>query len=95
MADVTAAMSVEAMLGTDRTFQAELHEIRPHAGQVASAANLCRLLRGSGIVASHRDDSHACGPGRVFDALQPAGRRRRPRHARLRPPRRRPSSWPR
>src|SRR3989475_4508747 len=39
-ADVAAAMSAEALLGTDRTFQARLPEIRPHPGQVASAANL-------------------------------------------------------
>ncbi|HEV2034708.1 MAG TPA: histidine ammonia-lyase [Candidatus Dormibacteraeota bacterium] len=58
-ADITAAMSVEALLGTDRPFQAKLHEIRPHPGQVASAANLTRLLRGSGIVASHRHSQHA------------------------------------
>jgi len=58
-ADITAAMSVEALLGTDRPFQAKLHEIRPHAGQMASAANLLRLLRGSGIVASHRHSQHA------------------------------------
>jgi histidine ammonia-lyase len=58
-ADVTAAMSAEALLGTDRTFQAKLHEIRPHAGQVASAANLTRLMRGSGIVTSHRHSHHA------------------------------------
>jgi histidine ammonia-lyase len=58
-ADVTAAMSAEALLGTDRTFQAALHEIRPHAGQVASAANLTRLMKGSGIVASHRHSQHA------------------------------------
>ena len=58
-ADVTAAMSAEALMGTDRTFQHQLHEIRPHPGQVASAANLVRLLRGSGIVASHRHSQHA------------------------------------
>ena len=58
-ADVTAAMSVEALLGTDRPFQPQLHEIRPHPGQMASAANLTRLLRGSGIVASHRHSRHA------------------------------------
>jgi histidine ammonia-lyase len=58
-ADITAAMSAEALLGTDRTFQAELHEIRPHPGQVASAANLMRLMKGSGIVASHRHSQHA------------------------------------
>src|SRR6266576_593252 len=58
-ADVAAAMSAEALLGTDRTFQARLHEIRPHPGQVASAANLVRLMKGSGIVASHRHSHHA------------------------------------
>ena len=58
-ADVTAAMSVEGLLGTDRPFQARLHAIRPHAGQVASAANLAALLGGSGILASHRHSSHA------------------------------------
>ena len=59
VADVTAAMSAEALLGTDRPFQSHLHQIRPHPGQVASAANLARLLRGSGIVASHRHSAHA------------------------------------
>src|SRR5260370_24610185 len=58
-ADVTAAMSAEALLGTDRTLQARLQEIRPHPGQVASAANLARLMRGSQIVASHRHAQHA------------------------------------
>jgi histidine ammonia-lyase len=58
-ADVTAAMSVEALLGTDRTFKPHLHEIRPHPGQVASAANLTALLSDSAIVASHRHSNHA------------------------------------
>jgi histidine ammonia-lyase len=53
-ADVAAAMSVEALLGTDRAFAADLMALRPHAGQTASAANLRRLLEGSAIVASHR-----------------------------------------
>jgi histidine ammonia-lyase len=57
-ADVTAAMSAEALLGTDRTFQSRLQEVRPHPGQVASAANLARLMRGSQIVASHRHSQH-------------------------------------
>jgi histidine ammonia-lyase len=55
-ADVAAAMSVEALLGTDRVFAAELHALRPQPGQAASAANLVRLLAGSQIVASHRHD---------------------------------------
>jgi histidine ammonia-lyase len=54
VADVAAAMSVEALLGTDRAFAADLLELRPHAGQRASAANLRRLLDRSPIVASHR-----------------------------------------
>ncbi|HKV68038.1 MAG TPA: histidine ammonia-lyase, partial [Gaiellales bacterium] len=58
-ADVTAAMSAEALLGTDRTFQARLHEIRPHPGQISSAANLVKLMKGSQIVASHRHSQHA------------------------------------
>ncbi|MCW2813320.1 MAG: hutH [Nocardioides sp.] len=53
-ADVAAAMSVEGLLGTDRVFAAELQALRPHPGQAASAANLVRLLEGSGVVASHR-----------------------------------------
>jgi len=58
-ADITAAMSAEALLGTDRTFQARLQEVRPHPGQMASAANLTRLMSDSQIVASHRHSQHA------------------------------------
>ncbi|HKW60114.1 MAG TPA: histidine ammonia-lyase [Candidatus Dormibacteraeota bacterium] len=58
-ADVTAAMSAEALLGTDRAFQSRLHELRPHPGQAASAANLARLMAGSQIVSSHRHSLHA------------------------------------
>jgi histidine ammonia-lyase len=55
-ADVTAAMSVEALLGTDRAFAEDLIALRPQPGQADSAANLRRLLAGSPIVASHRYD---------------------------------------
>ncbi|MCX6462922.1 MAG: histidine ammonia-lyase, partial [Pseudonocardiales bacterium] len=54
-ADVTAAMSVEALLGTDAVFAPELHALRPHPGQAASAANLTALLAGSAIMESHRN----------------------------------------
>lgn len=54
VADVAAAMSVEALLGTDAVFAAELQALRPHPGQAASAANLRALLAGSAIMASHR-----------------------------------------
>ena len=53
-ADISAAMSVEGQLGTDRVFAPELQAIRPHPGQALSAANLTALMKDSGIVASHR-----------------------------------------
>ncbi len=56
MADLTAALSIEAMLGSDRPFMPELHAIRPHPGQATSAANIHRLLQSSAIMDSHRDD---------------------------------------
>ena len=57
-ADVVAAMTVEAALGSDRVFDGRLQALRPHPGQVASASNLRRLLSGSAIVASHRESDH-------------------------------------
>jgi histidine ammonia-lyase len=64
-ADLTAAMSVEALLGTDAVFADHLQALRPHPGQAASAANLRALLDGSPIMASHREP-YACT--RVQDA---------------------------
>ena len=63
VADVTAAMSVEALLGTDQAFRDDLQRLRPQPGQAVSAANLTRLLAGSEVVASHR-----VGDARVQDA---------------------------
>src|SRR5262245_5753170 len=62
-ADITAAMTVEALLGTDRAFSADLQALRPHPGQAASARNLMRVMADSAIVASHR-----YGDSRVQDA---------------------------
>jgi histidine ammonia-lyase len=56
VADVTAAMSVEALLGTDRAFAEDLLALRPQPGQAASGTNMRRLLADSAIVASHRED---------------------------------------
>ena len=57
VADTTAAMSVEGLLGTDQVFREDLHtELRPHPGQAVSAANMLRVLAGSGIVASHKEN---------------------------------------
>jgi histidine ammonia-lyase len=53
-ADIAAAMSVEALLGTDAVFAEDLQRLRPHAGQAVSAGNLRALLAGSPLVASHK-----------------------------------------
>ncbi|HVF08320.1 MAG TPA: aromatic amino acid lyase, partial [Actinomycetota bacterium] len=57
-ADIVAAMTIEASLGTDRPFDERLQTLRPHPGQSASASNLRRSLAGSPILASHRDSEH-------------------------------------
>jgi len=64
VADITAAMSVEGLLGTDSVFAADLQALRPHPGQAASAGNLRKILAGSPIRASH--DNEGCT--RVQDA---------------------------
>jgi histidine ammonia-lyase len=55
LADVTGAMSLEALMGSHAAFDARIHALRPHPGQLASAANLTRLTADSAIIASHRD----------------------------------------
>jgi histidine ammonia-lyase len=53
VADVAAAMSIEALLGTDATLAGDLMALRPHPGQATAASNMRRVLLGSPIVASH------------------------------------------
>jgi histidine ammonia-lyase len=64
VADITAAMSVEGLLGTDDVFADDLHALRPHPGQAASARNLRKIMADSEIRESHRTE--ACT--RVQDA---------------------------
>lgn len=61
-ADVISALTLDALHGTDTAFDERIHRVRPHAGQVTSAANLRKMLQGSELRESHRD----CG--RVQDA---------------------------
>ena len=56
VADITAALSVEGLLGTDDVFAEDLQRLRPHPGQRASAANLRTLMAGSEIRESHHTD---------------------------------------
>jgi histidine ammonia-lyase len=79
LADVAAAQSLEALRASRTPFAPELQALRPHPGQVASAANLYRLLDDSEIVATHRwcgrvQDAYSlrCAPqvhGAVRDAV--------------------------
>jgi len=65
MADVAAALSIDALRGSIHPFDARIHAARPFEGQVTSAANIDRLVSaegGSAINRSHR------GCGRVQDA---------------------------
>lgn len=61
--DLAASLSIQALRGTDRVFLEEVHALRPHPGQRASAANILALLADSEIVSSHLDD-----PSQVQDA---------------------------
>ena len=54
VSDLACAMSLEALQGSLTSFHPAIHAARPHAGQVAAAANVRRLLEGSAILESHR-----------------------------------------
>ena len=80
-ASVAAAMSCEALLGTDVAYSAAYQLARPHPGQIAVAAELRRLLRDSTLMTSHHASAHKvqdpyslrCVPqvhGAVRDALE-------------------------
>lgn len=61
-ADLAAALSIDALKGSIKPFDARIHDARGFEGQSRSAANIRALLEGSGINASH---AHC---GRVQDA---------------------------
>jgi histidine ammonia-lyase len=80
-ADLACALSIGALMGSARPFRPEIHALRPHPGQVRSAATIAGLIEGSAIEASHHDDfvhavqdaySLRCAPqvhGATWDAL--------------------------
>jgi histidine ammonia-lyase len=79
-ADVAGALSLDALRGSRRPFDARLHQARPHPGQMVSAKNIWRLTQGSEINRSHQGCSRVqdayslrCMPqvhGAVRDALE-------------------------
>jgi len=54
-AEVAAAMSVEALMGSFVPFDARIHALRPQPGQAAVAARMRDLLVGSEINPAHKD----------------------------------------
>jgi histidine ammonia-lyase len=56
-ADITAALTLEALLGTEKVLAPELHAIRPHPGQGASAANMLAVLKGSGLTGHFQEEA--------------------------------------
>lgn len=52
-ADLIAAMSIEAFMGSAEPFDARLHKIRPHVGAQFVADRMRYLLHGSGIMQTH------------------------------------------
>ncbi len=83
-AEVICALTLDALRGTPRAFEPQLHKVRPHTGQLVSAARLASLLEGSEIRASHVScrrvqDAYSlrCAPqvhGAVRDTLAEARR---------------------
>ena len=57
MTDIAAAMSLEVLMGSRTEFDKRIHQIRPHPGQAAVAANMERIIRNSEIITSHKDCS--------------------------------------
>jgi histidine ammonia-lyase len=84
VADIVAAITLEALLGTLTPFDSKIQSLRSHPGQKSVAANFRKILAGSPVVASHKYDddriqdaySLRCIPqvhGAVRDALSYVG----------------------
>jgi histidine ammonia-lyase len=57
LTDIAASMSLEVLMGSRTEFNPRIHQVRPHPGQIAAAANMERVTRNSEIITSHKDCS--------------------------------------
>jgi histidine ammonia-lyase len=57
LTDIAAAMTLEVLMGSRTEFNPKIHQVRPHPGQIAAAANMERITRNSEIISSHSDCS--------------------------------------
>lgn len=80
LSDIAASISLEVTMGSKTPVNPEIHELKPHPGQIATANNVRKLLDGSGIIESHKfcdrvQDAYSlrCVPqvhGAVKDAMR-------------------------
>lgn len=65
-ADVIGSMTIEALRGTETAFEPEIHEVRPHPGQIHVARRVRKILLSGGakseIALSHQDCSKVQDP---------------------------------
>ena len=53
---LAGSLSLDAIMGSDTPFDARIHALRPHPGQVTAAAHYRRLMAGSEIRKSHLEN---------------------------------------
>ncbi len=61
VADVCAAMAVEAMRGTETAFEEEIHRVRPHPGQIHVAKRIRKILLSGGGLSEIAKSHENCG----------------------------------
>ncbi|CAO1596626.1 hypothetical protein XANCAGTX0491_000460 [Xanthoria calcicola] len=59
LAQVLTAMSVEALRGSDESFEPFIAQVRPHPGQIDSARNIKAFLNGSQLLNRHDSQNEA------------------------------------
>src|SRR5512143_2339469 len=52
LTDIAASMSLEVLMGSRTEFNSRIHQVRPHAGQIAAAANMECITRKSELISS-------------------------------------------
>ena len=55
LADIIGTISLEAFDGRIEPFNMLVHLVRPHSGQIITAAHITQLLEGSEIIAQHKE----------------------------------------
>ena len=61
-ADLALAISLDGVRGSLNAFDEDLHALKAHEGQIATAANVCALLQGSEILKSHENGDRVQDP---------------------------------